>query len=207
MLLYMSSDDDGKLFRDSVGPVRPLTVRPLTVKVGRQPVGARPAGAACSVVAHTATRGGNGRGANLHHSAEPSRWVEPFDIISFKQPGVRESQLRKLRQGQYGDSAVLDLHGLTVAQARSALTVFIDQALARGVRHVLVNHGKGAGRAKPALLKSWVNDWLRNTAAVLAFHSARPQHGGSGTTYVLVAKVPGGDNPHSNPRDTPWGDQ
>jgi DNA-nicking Smr family endonuclease len=38
------------------------------------------------------------------------------------------------------------------------------------------------------VLKGFVNQWLRDLDPVQAFHSARPEHGGTGAVYVLLAK-------------------
>ena len=56
----------------------------------------------------------------------------------------------------------------------------------RGVRIV---HGKGLGSGpRGPVLKGAVNVWLRNSAAVLAFSSARPVDGGTGALYVLLGR-------------------
>lgn len=195
MLLYMSSDDDSKLFRDTIGPVMLLSVNRTRPRAG--------------VAGGTITLSARNRGARDRAEGESGtipaslsgityvpQAVEPSAVISFKRPGVQDRQIRKLKRARYDDATTLDLHGLTVVQARAAVQQFISQAGERGTRCVLISHGKGEGRARPALLKSWVNQWLRDSAAVLAFHSARPQHGGSGATCVLVAKAPCGDHPH-----------
>ena len=38
------------------------------------------------------------------------------------------------------------------------------------------------------MLKGYVNHWLKELDAVQAFHSAQPQHGGTGAVYVLLRK-------------------
>jgi len=52
-------------------------------------------------------------------------------------------------------------------------------------------HGKGQSKAQgeqTAVLKGYVNHWLKELDAVQAFHSAQPQHGGTGAIYVLLRK-------------------
>src|SRR5690625_5916207 len=56
------------------------------------------------------------------------------------------------------------------------------------IRCALITHGKGVGRAQPALLKSCVAHWLPQFQEVLAFHSAQTAHGGTGATYLLLRK-------------------
>jgi DNA-nicking Smr family endonuclease len=51
---------------------------------------------------------------------------------------------------------------------------------------IMILHGKGEGGNPPALLKSYVNHWLPQIDAVLAFHSTPLNRGGYGATYVLL---------------------
>ncbi len=114
--------------------------------------------------------------------------VHPRDILAFKRDGVQHGVYKKLRLGKYAIDSRIDLHRMTVSQARMAILTFIRDCLANDIRCCLVTHGRGEGRDKPALLKSCVNHWLRQMPEVLAYHSAQPQHGGSGATYVLLRK-------------------
>jgi DNA-nicking Smr family endonuclease len=118
------------------------------------------------------------------------------DPLSFRRPGVPDSALRRLRRGQLAPEAQIDLHGLNAAQAEAELRRFLGSALGRGMRCVRVVHGKGhrSGERGP-VLKASVNALLRRSAAVLAFVSAAPEHGGTGATCVLLA-APGGHGPH-----------
>ena len=78
-----------------------------------------------------------------------------------------------------------------VRRARGELFDFVRQAEALGMRSVLVIHGKGENSAEQeqaSIIKGCVNHWLQQCEQVLAFHSARPQHGGTGAVYVLLRK-------------------
>ncbi len=114
--------------------------------------------------------------------------VDPYDFIEFCRPGVQHGVYKNLRQGKYEIQSRLDLHRHTVEQARQALWSFVEDCQKHGVRCALVTHGKGEGREQPARLKSCVNHWLRQFDQVLAYHSAQKQHGGVGSTYVLIKK-------------------
>ena len=68
---------------------------------------------------------------------------------------------------------------------------FIEEAQALGLRTVLLIHGKGESRGereKSSILKGCANHWLQELSIVQAFHSAQPQHGGTGAVYVLLQK-------------------
>lgn len=114
--------------------------------------------------------------------------VDPLAVLEFKRPGVQNGVYRNLRLGKYSVDARLDLHGMTVKQSRSAVYQFIHDCMEQDIRCALITHGKGLGRAQPALLKSCVAHWLPQFEQVLAFHSAQKQHGGSGATYLLLRK-------------------
>jgi len=114
--------------------------------------------------------------------------VDPHAELSFVRPGVQHGVFKRLRLGDYRFDSRLDLHGFTVEQSREALFRFIADCMRHDVRAALLNHGKGAGRATPALLKSCVASWLPQFAEVLAFHSAPRHLGGTGATVILLRK-------------------
>lgn len=111
--------------------------------------------------------------------------VDSDDYLEFNRSGISHKVLRKMRLGQYNVEAVLDLHGMTVAEANESLHRFILQCKQAKKQHVLMIHGKGRGKAKP-ILKNKLNHWLRQLEQVLAFCSASAKDGCSGALYVLL---------------------
>jgi DNA-nicking Smr family endonuclease len=107
--------------------------------------------------------------------------------ISFNQPGISHKTLRNLRKGQYNVEAVLDLHGMTINDAKTAVNKFLRQCINDNIRVVLIIHGKGRG--KQPILKNKLNHWLRGLTAVLAFCSASSSHGSRGAMYVLLRNM------------------
>jgi DNA-nicking Smr family endonuclease len=114
--------------------------------------------------------------------------VHPRDTLSWKKDGVQHEVFRKLRGGRYPIDARLDLHRLTVREARQALFDFLMLAQRRGWRTVLISHGRGERSATPARVKSYVAHWLSQVPEVIAYHSAARHHGGTGSVYVLLKK-------------------
>ena len=120
--------------------------------------------------------------------------VPPLDawyVLEFKRPGIQNGVYRKLRLGHYDIEARLDLHRFTVAEARTEIWSFFKEARRLGLRTLLITHGKGFGNKEKSgsgVLKGYVNRWLRDVEDVQAFHSAQPQHGGTGSVYVLLRK-------------------
>ncbi len=112
---------------------------------------------------------------------------ERGEALSYLRPGLQRRLLRRLRRGQYSIQAELDLHGMTVAEAGSALRGFFHECHLRGVRCARIVHGKGRGsRNAGPVLKGKVDRWLRRRDDVLAFCSARRADGGTGAVYVLI---------------------
>ncbi len=114
--------------------------------------------------------------------------------------GLDKRNAQRLRRGQLAIEAELDLHRHTVAEAHRALTGFIADAQDGGKRCVLVITGKGEGgeaRHRPwnetpsGVLRRELPRWLsepESRARVVAWHPARPQHGGDGALYVLLRR-------------------
>lgn len=118
-------------------------------------------------------------------------YLEPVsgdDAVTHVTNGISNKALRKLSKGQYNVEAILDLHGMTVEEAKSAVDSFLQQCLHDGLRVVLIIHGKGHLGRMP-ILKNKLNHWLRKIDEVLAFSSAAPGHGRGGAMYVLLKRV------------------
>jgi DNA-nicking Smr family endonuclease len=104
----------------------------------------------------------------------------------------------RMSRGRLAPEARIDLHGMTLSEARSGLVPFILEAQAKGRRLVLVITGKGrSGRddgplpQRPGALKQQVPVWLRQeplARAVLQVAEAHPRHGGAGAYYVYLSR-------------------
>jgi len=107
--------------------------------------------------------------------------------VAFARGGVQKTVVRRLKRGDCRPAARLDLHGLTAAEAESALDRFLARAGGRGQTELLVIHGKGL-RSGPrgGVLKGVTCALLKRHPAVQAFCSAHPKHGGHGALYVLL---------------------
>ncbi|WP_394184430.1 DNA endonuclease SmrA [Pseudoalteromonas tetraodonis] len=128
---------------------------------------------------------------------EPLELLDPLAILSFKRDGVQSPVFKNVRLAKYQLDATLDLHGQLLKNAHASLLAFVKDCHQRNIRMVLVRHGIGIkNKAKPGILKSYVNQWLQTIPCVLAFHTALRQHGGSGATYVLLKKSD--DKKHQN---------
>ncbi len=122
-------------------------------------------------------------------TSELAALVESEEELLFAAPGVQLRIIKRLKQGHIPWEEGLDLHGHTVDHARDELSRFMRDAVRKELRCVIVVHGKALREdGSPPLLKSYVNDWLRQIPSVVAFCSAQPRDGGRGALYVLLKR-------------------
>ncbi len=172
----MSDEDERELFRKAVQGVRRLrATRPVLAPPKRRPL--------------ALSRRADDRDAlaeSLVLDAADLE-IETGEELAWRRAGIPEATLRRLRRGQIARRAELDLHGMTQAEARLALSGFLTECRELGRLCVRVVHGKGRGSGhRGPVLKAAVNRWLQRSAAVRAFCSARRQDGGTGAVYVLL---------------------
>ncbi len=171
-------DSEGaRLFREAVRGVRPLRARTPPPHQPRARPHARFTRADRAAVL---------RESLDTHAADAEQFAG--EALVFHRPQVSAAVLRRLRRGEYRVQREIDLHGMTVVEAKLALREFLVHALEERVRCVRIVHGKGlrSGHRGP-VLKAAVNTVLRRTGAVLAYVSARPVDGGTGAVYVLLS--------------------
>ena len=95
--------------------------------------------------------------------------------------------LRKLRRGNWPVQDRLDLHGYNSDTARKLLQEFLREATLRGLRCVMVIHGKGMNsRGGEAVLRRLTRHWLTQHPRVLAYCDALPKDGGNGAVLLLL---------------------
>ena len=171
------TDDDADLFRRAVSDAKPLDAERRVDEKRRKPTAkARFSRADESRVLRESLEG------DIDDIEAGSG-----EALRFARPSVGRRTLRKLARGSYAVQAEIDLHGMTVAEARPRLQAFIEDCARTGKRCVRVVHGKGLGSGQRGpVLKPNVNAWLRRWDAVLAFVSTRQVDGGTGAVYVLL---------------------
>ncbi len=116
------------------------------------------------------------------------------------QPSINMDSKRfsRMKKGKLRPEARLDLHGMTLAQAQPALSSFIFEAHAKGLRLVLVITGKGRARddgnpvpVRTGALRHHVPQWLKSAPLgplVLQVNEAHVRHGGGGAVYVYLRR-------------------
>lgn len=114
------------------------------------------------------------------------------EYVRGARPGVGPELCERLARGEFPVQDYLDLHGLGHDEALAAVEDFLVQSIAKGLRHVLIVHGRGTGSPdgvpvlKNALAQRLTHKRLQKR--VLAFCTARAVDGGVGAMYVLLRK-------------------
>ena len=178
-----SQDDDADLFRRVLADAEPLKrKRPVAKKAPVRKEDASPAPAR-----YAPPGSGPHRPAPIIRPPEPPA-PPPVAASDFSHMDRRTAD--RFRRGKLPIERRLDLHGHYQDAAHHALNEFIADSAAAGRRMVLVITGRGS-REGSGVLRERLPQWLNQPPCrdrVLAFTSARPEHGGDGAFYVLLKR-------------------
>jgi DNA-nicking Smr family endonuclease len=110
--------------------------------------------------------------------------------LEYKVDGVQQGVLDKLRLGKYPHQASLNLLRQPVETCRQSLFSFMQQANKRGLRNLLIIHGKGRDDESHAnIVRSYLARWLPEFEQVQTFCPAQPHDGGAGALYIGLRKT------------------
>jgi DNA-nicking Smr family endonuclease len=104
---------------------------------------------------------------------------------------------KKLRGGTVVPDRVIDLHGMNLDAAWTAIDRGIDQAIARGDRVILLitgHHRPGEPPIQRGRIRAAVHDWLaasRHASDIAAVRGAHRRHGGGGSLYLILRRAQG----------------
>jgi len=110
--------------------------------------------------------------------------------------GLDPRLMQQLKDGLFPIEDHVDLHRLTQEAAETRVRDFLLNCQGRGLRCVLIVHGKGLNSENHIpVLKKRMPLWLSRGPVrkiILAFSTARPYDGGTGAIYVLLKRSKGG---------------
>jgi DNA-nicking Smr family endonuclease len=174
------SEDDDNLFQRLMSDAKPLRAEERVPHARRKP---QPK-------------------ARFRRADEKSALTESLDVsidameessgesLRFQRASVGRTTMRMLTRGSYAIQAEIDLHGMTLAEAKPRLEKFVARCARNNKLCIRIVHGKGLGSGERGpVLKRAVDRWLRKWDAVLAFVSARQVDGGTGAVYVLLREL------------------
>ena len=171
-------EDDSDLFRAEVADARPVRTRGHVIPERPKPA---------PVPIHSQRDEDAALAEALAGPDFLSDAIEIGDAENYLASGLPGKVLRDLVQGRWAVQDALDLHGLRLDEARSAVVLFLARARKRGLRCVLIIHGKGygSGSGEP-VLRDRTRGWLMQKDEVLAFCDAAPGQGGAGAVVALL---------------------
>jgi DNA-nicking Smr family endonuclease len=105
--------------------------------------------------------------------------------------GIDPAHLKRLRTGEPAPDRDLDLHGLSVGEAREDVAYEVDDAWHAGERCIRIVTGRGRHSALGPVLRDAVIGWLQARPLadqVMAFASAPSSLGGPGALLVLLRR-------------------
>jgi DNA-nicking Smr family endonuclease len=118
--------------------------------------------------------------------------TESDEYVEGMRVGLDPRLVTRLRRGEFSVQAHIDLHGHYQAEAKEKLTQFIIESVQKGLRAVLVVHGRGLrSPGGQAVLKHATAQWLSHGEMggyVLAFTTAQAYDGGAGAMWVLLRR-------------------
>ena len=117
-------------------------------------------------------------------------WLQRYGVVD------KDKQLEdKLQQEIISNSdavkqmiceASIDLHGLTREEADIRLNAFITECVRRGLKKVLIIHGKGNHSNEGPVLSHAVRSFIESDKRLGRFGFADKTLGGKGATWVLI---------------------
>lgn len=102
---------------------------------------------------------------------------------------------KKLRDGSIRPDRTIDLHGMNLDAAWTAIDRGLDHAVAGGERLVLLITGHrrvGDPPLQRGRIRAAVHDWLaasRHAGDIAAVRGAHPRHGGGGSLYLILRRA------------------
>ena len=138
-------------------------------------------------------------GGDAPSGSVPSGSVKVDVLVGSARIRLEVSRLRKVGEGAprapsttrvtltpkefiAAEGAELDIRGLRLHEALERMDAYLDSALAQGVAHVRIVHGKGTGALRQGVWRH-----LASHSIAEAFDFAPPERGGDGATEVDLA--------------------
>jgi DNA-nicking Smr family endonuclease len=120
----------------------------------------------------------------------------PRKPVPISQKTLDGSWDRRLSSGAVEPDRVLDLHGMNLDRAWTAIDRTLEDAIARGQRIILLitgHHRPGDPPVQRGRIRATVHDWLaasRHASDIAAVRGAHRRHGGGGSLYLILRRKP-----------------
>jgi DNA-nicking Smr family endonuclease len=117
-----------------------------------------------------------------------SEYLPDKDIAAMKDGPEKDESSASNRAllRQLKPQAELDLHGLNSSDAIARLGLFLRECRKKGLRKVLIIHGKGNHSSGEPVLGKEVRKYLERCAFAGEFRTASREMGGKGAVWVIL---------------------
>jgi DNA-nicking Smr family endonuclease len=101
---------------------------------------------------------------------------------------------KRLRSGTIEPDRIVDLHGMSLDRAWTAIDQSLEDAIAAGDRVILLitgHHRPGEPPIARGKIRAAVHDWLaasRHASRIAAVRGAHRRHGGGGSLYLILRR-------------------
>lgn len=118
----------------------------------------------------------------------PIHLPDTQEYVEWVNRDYRGVNIRNLHEGKFSVQDCLDLHDMSVEEAKNEVENFLKDSLIKGLRCIKIIHGRGLRSPKGPVLKNSLVKWLsgRYRKLIIAFVTARQCDGGLGALYVLL---------------------
>ncbi|MCX8597878.1 MULTISPECIES: endonuclease SmrB [unclassified Gilliamella] len=106
------------------------------------------------------------------------------DPIRYSRENSDPNELKKLRRGFYAPEFFLDLHGLTLQEAKKEIAALIAVCLKENANCACIMYGHGKN-----ILKKQTPMWLAQHPNIICFHQAPKEFGGSAALLILFDTI------------------
>ena len=118
-------------------------------------------------------------------------WLRRYGVVDKDKIAAEEAERNRTRSRLYVKNlpieARIDLHGLAREEARSRLTIFVGDCIKRGLRKILIVHGKGIHTTgSDPVLGEEVRKFIEQDRRCGRSGHPDRRMGGSGATWVFL---------------------
>lgn len=103
-----------------------------------------------------------------------------------KPESIEENQTHRIGARRLPVEDSIDLHGMTVEQAEIAVDGFLFSARERGLRKVLIIHGKGTHSDSDGTLRREIRSFLEKHSIAGEMGIPKSSEGGTGAIWVMI---------------------
>lgn len=120
-------------------------------------------------------------------------WLNRYGVVDKDKVSDEAKESERLHDRDYlrqmKEQAVVDLHGLTREEAWQRLDLFVGDCIRRGLRKILIVHGKGIhSNGSDPVLGPMVRTFIEQDKRLGASGHPDRNNGGNGATWVIIKK-------------------